>query len=154
MIGSLLQNKYYTRCDQKVPGLYKPERERTSILRATLPPNIKSALNHGPKFSQEPRLCPVTKLSLVRWMGGLAVPEHQERCVADGVDVLQRTAGQSTRSFKTSNIVTYFSEHNLKLVTADKEGGFVVAPSALYGVKASQAIARISSESLQDPCQR
>ncbi|KAM7298659.1 hypothetical protein ISCGN_019235 [Ixodes scapularis] len=50
------------------------------------------------------------------------------------------TAGQSTRSFKTSNIVTYFSEHNLKLVTADKEGGFVVAPSALYGAKASQAI--------------
>ncbi|KAG0443985.1 hypothetical protein HPB47_014312 [Ixodes persulcatus] len=118
----------------------RKQEDVTILGGATLPPNIKSALNHEPKFSQEPRLCPLTKLSLVRWMGGLAVPEHQERCVADGVDVLQRTAGQSTRSFKTSNIVTYFSEHNLKLVTADKEGGFVVAPSALYGVKASQAI--------------
>ncbi|KAG0434660.1 hypothetical protein HPB47_018961 [Ixodes persulcatus] len=72
----------------------RKQEDVTILGGATLPPNIKSALNHGPKFSQEPRLCPVTKLSLVRWIGGFSVPEHQERCVADGVDVLQRTAGQ------------------------------------------------------------
>ncbi|KAG0433902.1 hypothetical protein HPB47_019496 [Ixodes persulcatus] len=73
-------------------------------------------------------------------MGDKAKPEDRERCVADGVDVLQRLEGKTTRKFKTNTIVDYFLEHNLKLLTSDKEGGFVVLPEALYKTKAKEAI--------------
>ncbi|KAG0433156.1 hypothetical protein HPB47_020186 [Ixodes persulcatus] len=83
---------------------------------------------------------PVLKLSLIRWMGDKAKPEDREGCVADGVDVLQRLEGKTTRKLKTNTIVDYFLEHNLKLLTSDKEGGFVVLPEALYKTKAKEAI--------------
>ncbi|KAG0425186.1 hypothetical protein HPB47_027630 [Ixodes persulcatus] len=109
---------------------------------ARLPPNIKSALDLGPKFCHEPGLRPVEKLSLARWIGEKAKPEEKDRCVADGVDVLQRTSGISPRGFKFGHIIDHFLSHELKLLAADQEGGFVVAPLALYNARTRQAIDR------------
>ncbi|KAG0422322.1 hypothetical protein HPB47_001846 [Ixodes persulcatus] len=66
----------------------------------------------------------------------------RDGCVADGVDVLQRTSGISPRGFKFGHIVDHILTHKLKLLTADKEGGFVVAPRALYCTRTRQAIDR------------
>ncbi|KAG0421019.1 hypothetical protein HPB47_003077 [Ixodes persulcatus] len=114
------------------------QQEVTVLEDVILPKQIKDCLDKGPKYCQEPCMNPVLKLSLIRWMG--AKPEDRERCVADGVDVLQRLEGKTTRKFKTNTIVDYFLEHNLKLLTSDKEGGFVVLPEALYKTKAKEAI--------------
>ncbi|KAG0417925.1 hypothetical protein HPB47_005255 [Ixodes persulcatus] len=116
------------------------QQEVTVLEDVILPKQIKDCLDKGPKYSQEPCMNPVSKLSLIRWMGDKAKPEDRERCVADGVDVLQRLEGKTTRKFKTNTIVDYFLEHNLKLLTSDKEGGFVVLPEALYKTKAKEAI--------------
>ncbi|KAG0431439.1 hypothetical protein HPB47_021787 [Ixodes persulcatus] len=116
------------------------QQEVTVLEDVILPKQIKDCLDKGPKYSQEPCMNPVLKLSLIRWMGDKAKPEDRERCVADGVDVLQRLEGKTTRKFKTNTIVDYFLEHNLKLLTSDKEGGFVVLPEALYKTKAKEAI--------------
>ncbi|KAG0422321.1 hypothetical protein HPB47_001845 [Ixodes persulcatus] len=85
--------------------------EVTLLGDARLPPNIKSALDHGPKFCHEPGLRP-------------------------------RTSGISPRGFKFGHIVDHILTHKLKLLTADKEGGFVVAPRALYCTRTRQAIDR------------
>ncbi|KAG0413479.1 hypothetical protein HPB47_009357 [Ixodes persulcatus] len=81
-------------------------------------------------------------------MGDKTKPEDRERCVADGVDVLQRLEGKTTRKFKTNTIVDYFLEHNLKLLTSDKEGGFV----ALYKTKAKEAIQKNFKPTLPSLC--
>ncbi|KAG0433698.1 hypothetical protein HPB47_019668 [Ixodes persulcatus] len=116
------------------------QQEVTVLEDVILPKQIKDCLDKGPKYCQEPCMNPVLKLSLIRWMGDKAKPEDRERCVADGVDVLQRLEGKTTRKFKTNTIVDYFLEHHLKLLTSDKEGGFVVLPEALYKTKAKEAI--------------
>ncbi|KAG0424698.1 hypothetical protein HPB47_028064 [Ixodes persulcatus] len=71
-------------------------------------------------------------------MGSKAKPEDKGRCVGDGMEVLQRSLGQTTRSFKTSEIVDHFLNPNLELLTSEKEGGFVVAPDAIYKTKARE----------------
>ncbi|KAG0413604.1 hypothetical protein HPB47_009257 [Ixodes persulcatus] len=95
---------------------------------------------------------PVLKLSLIRWVGDKAKPEDRERCVADGVDVLQRLEVKTTGKFKTNTIVDYFLEHNLKLLTSDKAGGFVVLPEALYKTKAKEAIQKNFKPLCYAPC--
>ncbi|KAG0424078.1 hypothetical protein HPB47_000168 [Ixodes persulcatus] len=116
--------------------------EVTLLGDARLPPNIKSALDHEPKFCHEPWLRPVEKVSQARWIGEKAKPEEKDRCVADGVDVLQRTSGISPRGFKFGHIFDHFLSHELKRLAADKEGGFVVAPLALYNARTRQVIDR------------
>ncbi|KAG0419699.1 hypothetical protein HPB47_003933 [Ixodes persulcatus] len=71
-------------------------------------------------------------LSMFRFLAERALPQNRERCIADGVNALCRTAGQHPKSLKMGAIVDHFRCANLKVLTPDKEGGFVVLPHELY----------------------
>ncbi|KAG0435560.1 hypothetical protein HPB47_018414 [Ixodes persulcatus] len=109
---------------------------------ATLPEDIKATLEKGPKFAVEPKLPPPAKLSMVRAMADRALPQDRERFISDGVDVLCRTAGHRPKSLKMGAAVEHFKNTSLKLLTSDKEGGFVVLPHDLYAAKAREAVAK------------
>ncbi|KAG0433135.1 hypothetical protein HPB47_020202, partial [Ixodes persulcatus] len=50
----------------KIQKRGEPRQQQVATLGdVVLPPNIKSALDKGPKFSQEPTLRPVAKLALL-----------------------------------------------------------------------------------------
>ncbi|KAG0428024.1 hypothetical protein HPB47_024969 [Ixodes persulcatus] len=70
------------------------------------------------------------------------VPEEKERCLSEAVDtLLLRTTVQRVEP-RTSCVVSYLQENNLKLLTGGKEGGFVVLPQGLYDEKSSKAITK------------
>ncbi|KAG0429395.1 hypothetical protein HPB47_023710 [Ixodes persulcatus] len=102
----------------------------------------RASRSHLASFRHEPGLRPVEKQSLARWIGEKAEPEEKNRCVADGVNVLQRTSGISPKGVKVGHIIDHFLSHELKLLAADKKGGFVVAPLTLYSTRTRQAIDR------------
>ncbi|KAG0444171.1 hypothetical protein HPB47_014080 [Ixodes persulcatus] len=70
--------------------------------------------------------------SLVRSLADKVLPQDRDRCIADGVDVLCQTAGLRAKIPKLTSIVDHFRINNLKLLTSDKEGGFVGLPQELY----------------------
>lgn len=108
-----------------------------------LPDNISKVLQKGPKFSHEPAVPAFELLAYNRRMAEKAGQENQERCLLEGVESLQRStirpAKRTTRD-NLGDIVRYFKDKGLSLTTADKEGGFVIMPSAIYQEKARQAI--------------
>ncbi|CAN7979379.1 unnamed protein product, partial [Ixodes persulcatus] len=69
-----------------------------------------------------------------------AEAQEKERCISEGVDVLVRNLGTNQRTVNTKCVVSHFKENSLKLLTADKEGGFVVVGDALFSEKSRQAI--------------
>ncbi|KAG0411847.1 hypothetical protein HPB47_011028 [Ixodes persulcatus] len=109
---------------------------------ATVPPEVKKVLEHGPKLCTQPRLNPIEKIALVRSLADHVVPEEKGRCLSEAVDALRlRTAVQRSGP-RISCVVSYLQENNLKLLTGDKEGGFVVLPQALYDEKSSKDITK------------
>ncbi|XP_075721211.1 uncharacterized protein LOC142762641 [Rhipicephalus microplus] len=108
-----------------------------------LPDNISKVLQKGPKFSHEPAVPAFELLAYNRRMAEKAGQENQERCLLEGVESLQRStirpAKRTTRD-NLGDIVRYFKDKGLSLTMADKEGGFVIMPSAIYQEKARQAI--------------
>ncbi|KAG0438082.1 hypothetical protein HPB47_017151 [Ixodes persulcatus] len=109
----------------------KKQRGVTFLGGASLPDELWATLDRGPKFAFEPQLPPPEKLSLVRGFTERALPQDRERCIADGVDALCRTAGHRPKSLKMGAIADHFKCANLKLQASDKEGGFVVLPYEL-----------------------
>ncbi|KAG0445750.1 hypothetical protein HPB47_013431 [Ixodes persulcatus] len=73
-------------------------------------------------------------------MAEKAAPEDKERCVTDGVDVLRRLPGQSMKGWNNMHIIDYFKDNDLKLLTSDKEGGFVVVTRDMFAQRSQQAI--------------
>ncbi|KAH7986365.1 hypothetical protein HPB51_026680 [Rhipicephalus microplus] len=55
-----------------------------------LPDYVKETLTRGPKYSVEPRLEAPTLLSLVRQLSGCAPDCEKDRCISEGVDVLEK----------------------------------------------------------------
>ncbi|XP_072142238.1 uncharacterized protein [Dermacentor andersoni] len=109
---------------------------------AFIPEDIVDVLKKGPKFSSEPRIPGHELLSLNRRISNKAAPEDKERCLLDGVDSLTRTVSKKgTRPrTPTRRIVNFFNDNDLRLLQADKEGGFVAMPSGMFNEKALQAI--------------
>ncbi|KAG0428390.1 hypothetical protein HPB47_024623 [Ixodes persulcatus] len=107
---------------------------------ASLPDEVRATLDRVRKFAFEPQLPPTEKLFLVRGLAERALPQDRERCIADGVDALCRTAGQRPKTLKMWAIVDHLKCANLKLLTSDKEGRFVVLPRELYTKKAKKAV--------------
>lgn len=66
-------------------------------------------------------------------------------------DFLQRTLDFSPRSLKTGDFTNQFLSHDLMLLTAEKDGGFVVAPHALYSARTRQAIDKNFMQLSPDP---
>ncbi|CAN8002052.1 unnamed protein product, partial [Ixodes hexagonus] len=57
------------------------QQEVTVLRDVTLPKQIKDCWDKGPKYSQEPSMSPVSKLSVPGWTGDKAKPEDRETCV-------------------------------------------------------------------------
>ncbi|KAG0410874.1 hypothetical protein HPB47_012005, partial [Ixodes persulcatus] len=83
---------------------------------------------------------PIEKLCVARALADRVTPEERERCISEAVDVLRCKSGGQKKVPRTGPVVSYFQENKLKLMTADKEGGFVVIPEGLFGEKSRAAI--------------
>ncbi|KAG0429891.1 hypothetical protein HPB47_023204, partial [Ixodes persulcatus] len=109
---------------------------------ATVPPEAKKVLEHGPKFCTQPRLNPIEKIAIVRSLADHVVPEEKERCLSEAVDAIRLRTTVQRSGRRISCVVSYLQENNLKLLTRDKKGGFVVLPQGLYDEKSSKAITK------------
>ncbi|XP_072144907.1 uncharacterized protein [Dermacentor andersoni] len=110
-----------------------------------LPNDVRHVLNKGPKFSHEPRIEAHEFLALNRRIAGKALEENRERCLLDGVDTLIRsTTSTNTLTSKDSmgKVVSYFRKNRLRLLQADKDGGFVVLTEEEIQKRAGEAIAK------------
>ncbi|KAK8771482.1 hypothetical protein V5799_025274 [Amblyomma americanum] len=105
-----------------------------------IPERHKKVLRMGPKFAFEPRPRPVEKLACSRNIVRLAPEDMRPRCTVDCVDVLERTHGKQRNSGSMNNTVEFLAGSGLKLLTADKEGCFVVLPAGAFDEKASEAL--------------
>ncbi|KAL1474105.1 hypothetical protein MTO96_038237 [Rhipicephalus appendiculatus] len=107
--------------------------KKTSVTRSTvhtignvqLPDKVSKVLSQGPKFAVQPKKSALDQLALVKKIGSNAPDTETDRCVSEGVDVLERTAAP-VDTFDLNGTVTYLRNNSLFLVPADKEGGFTV----------------------------
>ncbi|KAH9364197.1 hypothetical protein HPB48_022151 [Haemaphysalis longicornis] len=81
-------------------------------------------------------------LATVRGVADKVSVQEKDRCVSEGVDCLAgiQEGNRGGKNGELQRIVKYFVDHNLTLLTSDKEGGFVVLPNETFGEKASAAI--------------
>ncbi|KAG0424630.1 hypothetical protein HPB47_028151 [Ixodes persulcatus] len=107
---------------------------------AQAPKKITEILELGPKFSIQPTPKPIEKLCLARTLADRVISEERERCISEAVGVMRRKPNHRRETIRTRDVVTYFKENQLKLLTADKERGFVVLPKRLFGEKSHTAI--------------
>lgn len=84
-------------------------------------------------------------VTLNRRVAGKALLEDHECCLLDGVDMLTRTVTKRVTAYVSTvtNIEKYFKVNSLRLLQANKEGGFVVVPEEIYEEKACCAVAQL-----------
>ncbi|KAH6929899.1 hypothetical protein HPB50_006620 [Hyalomma asiaticum] len=83
--------------------------------------------------------------SNVRLLVAKAGQEAQERCLLEGVEALKKTVNTKVSKVAkdpTKRVVSFFEENNLRLLQADKTGGFFVLREEDFSRKAEQAIAK------------
>ncbi|KAG0423135.1 hypothetical protein HPB47_001072 [Ixodes persulcatus] len=107
---------------------------------ASAPKSVTDVLQGGPKYSLPPNPNPIEKLCIAKALADRVTPEERERFISEAVDVLRCKSGGQKKAPRTAPVVSYFQENKLKLLTADKEGGFVVIPEGLFGEKSRAAI--------------
>ncbi|KAH6923208.1 hypothetical protein HPB50_024871 [Hyalomma asiaticum] len=114
-----------------------------------LEPGVPVAENHlevlkfGPKFCMEPKLKPLDTLGMARNVARMAPEEDRRRCISECVEEITRWNPRSDRAAaKMEPIGRDLRDRNLKLLTADKEGFFVLLTEGQYEEKASAAIAK------------
>ncbi|KAH7931956.1 hypothetical protein HPB51_029638 [Rhipicephalus microplus] len=112
--------------------------EVVTLGNASIPPGVKSALEKGPKFCEPPKLDQVELLSLVRSTAARASVDNRDRCIQEGVDCLLPT--KQTGTSRQPSVIKSLRAADLKLLQADKEGGFVLAPTTVYKEKADAAV--------------
>ncbi|KAG0426032.1 hypothetical protein HPB47_026851 [Ixodes persulcatus] len=111
-----------------------------------VPEEVVKILEKGPKFACETSLKPPEMLTLVRNVGDRAQQDERERCILDGVDALPRRRG-APKGPNVGKVVSFCLEERLKLMLADKEGGFVLVPEG--GFASSARPARLGYTSFQ-----
>ncbi|KAH8026790.1 hypothetical protein HPB51_024905 [Rhipicephalus microplus] len=104
-----------------------------------LPDYVHNTLALGPKFAVDRGRSAPELLSMVRSVAGLASPEDSDRCISEGVDVLQR-GKPTSNSLPVRKTTKFLRDNELCVVPSDKEGGFAVLPNCLYLEKAVTAI--------------
>ncbi|KAH6945467.1 hypothetical protein HPB50_008686 [Hyalomma asiaticum] len=117
-------NPIHTACEVPIPGC------------------VQRVLSLGPKFATQPQLAPPEMLTLVRQVAKRAPEAETDRCVAEGIQVLSQST-PDRHSLPFHRVVTFFKEHSLALLTADKDGGFAVLPNEGLCSKASNAISSV-----------
>ncbi|KAH6920922.1 hypothetical protein HPB50_028092 [Hyalomma asiaticum] len=110
-----------------------------------LPDEVADIISKGPKHSFEPTVAAHDLLAINRGISSRADQEGRERCLLEGVDALRKTA--TTMPAKhvkdpTWKVVTFFNRNNLRLLQADKNGGFVVLKEEEFNRRADEAIAK------------
>lgn len=110
-----------------------------------IPDNVECLLKKGPKFSLEPVVPPHELLAVNRRIANRAPQDQSTRCLLEGVDALSRTVRKKNhRRYRepTDLIVKHFRDNDLRLLQADKEGGFVVLNAASLAEKTRKAISK------------
>ncbi|KAH6946070.1 hypothetical protein HPB50_011465 [Hyalomma asiaticum] len=110
-----------------------------------IPEEVADVLNKGPKYSYEPTVSAHDLLALNRSVSNKAGQEAQERCLLEGVEALKKTVNPKVTKVArdpTKRVVSFFEENNLRLLQADKTGGFFVLKEEDFSRKAEQAIAK------------
>ncbi|KAH8039742.1 hypothetical protein HPB51_008580 [Rhipicephalus microplus] len=77
--------------------------------------------------------------SLNQGISRSADEENRERCLLEGADSLLRNRRNDRPKLTTGGVVSYFKEHELSLLQADKEGGFVGMSTSSFQEKTSSA---------------
>ncbi|KAH7938953.1 hypothetical protein HPB52_002950 [Rhipicephalus sanguineus] len=130
---------------RRKPSTASHSRGSVTYLQApTVPPDIHTLLEKGPKFSLEPSVPPSRLLSTVHRIASKAPSEEKEHCISEGVDCLLHCGERPRRKGERAirSVVSYFREHNLSLLQADKEGGFVVLTRELFSEKAMLVVTK------------
>ncbi|KAH9382155.1 hypothetical protein HPB48_018842 [Haemaphysalis longicornis] len=121
------------------PPPARPSQKVHLVGTSDLPGPAKKVLSLGPKFCEHPSLDRTELLSLVRCNTSRTSSDDTNRCVSAGVDVLAREV-KPHQAIRSGRAVSLLREAGLKLLQADKQGGFAVMPSALYNEKAGDAV--------------
>ncbi|KAH9375584.1 hypothetical protein HPB48_004160 [Haemaphysalis longicornis] len=130
----------WKRCATKVDG--RPQKV-TTLAQGPLPGFVEDVLSCGPKYCVKPNENPVSLLSIVRREAHQAQLDDKDRCISEGVDCLMgRKEGTKSKPLRVKKTIDYLRDNDLTLLTADKEGGFVVMPVSIYEEKSSQAIGK------------
>lgn len=115
----------------------------TSLAKEPLPESVAKVLSCGPKFCVAPKEKPVRLVSMVRKIADNVVPGEKQRCISEGIECLMSRKEKAKRSdHSVQSTIEYLKRKELALLTADKEGGFVVLPNNMYLKKAKEAICK------------
>uniref|UniRef100_L7LVB7 Putative tick transposon n=1 Tax=Rhipicephalus pulchellus TaxID=72859 RepID=L7LVB7_RHIPC len=139
-----------------------PTREKTptptgkviNLTDTTVPDKHLDILKLGPKFCMEPDLKPVEKLATVRSVTKHVEEAERARCVSECIDVLCKSQDRHSGNGRTCRIqpvVQFLRDNKFKLMTADKEGFFVLLNEQQYSEKASVALGKNFKEVVVDP---
>ncbi|KAH6945411.1 hypothetical protein HPB50_008363 [Hyalomma asiaticum] len=110
-----------------------------------IPEEVADVLNKGPKYSYDPTVSAHDLLALNRSVSNKAGQEAQERCLLEGVEALKKMVNTKVTKVArdpTKRVVSFFEENKLRLLQADKTGGFFVLREEDFSRKAEQAIAK------------
>ncbi|KAH8019025.1 hypothetical protein HPB51_015651 [Rhipicephalus microplus] len=81
---------------------------------------VKETLRRGPKNAVEPRLEAPKLLFLVRQLSGCAPDCEKDRCIFEGVDVLEKFRPKR-QVLPIRKVVTYLKESGLCVIPSEKE---------------------------------
>ncbi|KAH9375506.1 hypothetical protein HPB48_015368 [Haemaphysalis longicornis] len=105
----------------------------------SLPGYVKQTLGLGPEFAVEPKRAAPDLLTMVRAVSAVAPVSEHDRCVSSGVNVLLRSRPPKS-GLPLRRIESFIKENDLRIPPADKKGGFMVVPNAVFHAKASEAL--------------
>ncbi|KAH8022970.1 hypothetical protein HPB51_007983 [Rhipicephalus microplus] len=107
-----------------------------------LPDFVRRTLSLGPKYAVDKKYTAPDLLAIVRRVSSLAPQEDCNRCVSEGVDVLQQVKPYAS-SLPLSRTISHLRDNELCVVPSDKEGGFAVLNKDLYLKKAVSAVTSV-----------
>ncbi|XP_064470369.1 uncharacterized protein LOC135385124 [Ornithodoros turicata] len=105
-----------------------------------VPPAVKDVLEKGQKFCVQPRVQAPDAVSWVRLLARRVEEGQCDRCVQEGVDLLDRTSVREGVKVGVAPVMDFFKNANVALLPSDKEGGFAVMPRTAYEERKARAI--------------
>lgn len=126
----------------KRDGRTGPAGKVLNLAGATIPEQHLETLKLGPKFCVEPRLSTVEKVALARTISKHVNDDERSRCVSECADVMRSLKETDERSIGLPPLADSLREKKLKLMTADKEGFFVLLTEGQFSEKASAALTK------------
>lgn len=132
--------------DNSRPHLPRPKKPKPTdgkvitLGDCAIPKDYKKILGLGPKFCFEPSFTPPEKVALTKNLARRVLEEERPRFITECVDVLKRTSTTSGKQQHVRTLVDFGISNNLRFLTSDKEGCFVILPDGLFQTKALSAV--------------